>query len=242
MSLRRFLLLQARNPDDPMREHEIQCFARALEVPIENIRTIDVLHAPISKETLSQGDILLLGGSGHYSIADGGPWLPHVLDVMRTIYDLKKPTFASCWGFQAFALALGGDVQKIPSKSEVGTYDIYLTDDAKDDHLFRSLPTVFPAQNGHEDHVVTLPKGAVRLAYSDLTENQAYTFPDHHIYCTQFHPELDRANLSKRLEAYPEYVEKVSGLTPEIFNQSIQETPESNALIKKFAKMAEDYL
>ena len=33
----RFLLLQVRNPDDPMREHEVASFARTLETTTERM-------------------------------------------------------------------------------------------------------------------------------------------------------------------------------------------------------------
>ena len=39
-------------------------------------------------------------------MARGGPWLPAALDAMVALHETGKPTFASCWGFQAMARAL----------------------------------------------------------------------------------------------------------------------------------------
>ena len=45
-------------------------------------------------------------------------WLKASLETMRSLHDLAKPTFASCWGFQAMARAMGGEVIKDLSKDK----------------------------------------------------------------------------------------------------------------------------
>ena len=154
--------------------------------------------------------MLLLGGSGHYSAAGEGEWLERALDLMREIHRLAKPTFASCWGFQAMARAMGGRcVHDLPN-AEVGTIEVELTDAGREDPLFGNLPTRFAAQAGHEDHVVELPPDAVLLASSDRVREQAFRFAGQPIYCTQFHPELDRTAMMERVIAYPEYVARIA--------------------------------
>ena len=71
----RFLLLQVRNFDDPMREHEVQCFSRSFRCDRDQIRIVDLLSVAPSDRDLSEADVVLLGGSADYSIAKGGPWL-----------------------------------------------------------------------------------------------------------------------------------------------------------------------
>ena len=71
-----FLLLQVRNPDDAMREQEIACFARALKSEPRQIRVFDLLSGVPSVAQLDEVDVVLLGGSGDYSVAQGGEWLP----------------------------------------------------------------------------------------------------------------------------------------------------------------------
>ena len=71
----RFLLLQVRNDDDPMRQHEIECFARSLECSIQQIRIFDLLKGAPTQHLIDDVDVVLLGGSGDYSVARGGPWL-----------------------------------------------------------------------------------------------------------------------------------------------------------------------
>ena len=230
----RYLLLQVRNPDDPMRQHEVRSFARVLETAPEQIRVFDMLNGPLGRRELADADMFLLGGSGHYSATGEGAWLDRALESLRLVYDAKQPTFASCWGFQALARALGGRVVKDLSHAEVGTHELCLTAEGQADPVFGPLGACFDAQVGHEDRVVELPAGAVRLAYSQLVENQAYRFDDRPIYCTQFHPELSRGDLLLRVQAYPEYVERIAGLPPERFPELLRDTPATEGLLRRF--------
>jgi GMP synthase (glutamine-hydrolysing) len=230
----RYLLLQVRNPDDPMRQHEVRSFARALGSEPELVRVFDMLQGRVGKVELAGADMFLLGGSGHYGATGEGQWLERALDSLRFVYETRQPTFASCWGFQALARALGGRVVKDLSHAEVGTHELRLTPAGQADPVFGPLGPTFDAQMGHEDRVVELPPGAVRLAFSDLVENQAYRFDDRPIYCTQFHPELTREDLLMRVQAYPEYVERIAGVPPERFPEMLRDTPGTGALLRQF--------
>jgi GMP synthase (glutamine-hydrolysing) len=232
----RYLLLQVRNPDDPMRGQEVGCFARALETTREKIGVFDLLSASLSENDLEKIDVVVLGGSGHYSVTENAPWLDRALDSLRVVYDARKPTFASCWGFQAMARALGGKVIKDLDRAEIGTHDVFLTDAGMADPVFGALGQKFRGQMGHEDHVVELPPGATRLAYSERVEFQAYRIDDRPIYCTQFHPELNCENLMERIQIYPEYIERIAGLPVESFVDMIEETPETELLLKRFVQ------
>lgn len=239
----RYLLLQVRNPDDPMRSHEVECFARALRSSPRRIRVLDLLREQPTATQLSQTDVVLLGGSGHYSVVDetsvaepADDWLRQALDVMRELRGRRQPTFASCWGFQAMARAIGGKVVHHPSWAEIGTHELALTPAGRDDPVFSPLGQEFLGQMGHEDHVVELPASATLLASSRKVVHQAYRLNDAPIYCTQFHPELNRHDLLRRLDAYPEYVRHLTGMSLEEFAASISETPETEALLTRFVK------
>jgi len=232
----RYLLLQVRNPDDPMRRNEIEAFARVLEAPLEAIEVADLLSGRPDRETLDRADMVLLGGSGDYSVAEGGPWMAEALAAMRDLHAMAKPTFASCWGFQAMSVAMGGTCVTDPDRAEVGTIELRVTDAGRRDPVFGELGDTFFAQMGHMDRVDELPRGAVLLASSDRVANQAYRFEGLPIYCTQFHPELNRYDLVSRFEAYPSYVEKATGLTPEAFFATVRETSASEGILRRFAQ------
>ena len=103
------------------------CFARALECDRSQIHVFSILQGVPTRAELDEVDMVLLGGSGDYSVATGGSWLPAALETMRELYDWSKPTFASCWGFQAMALALGGEVVTDLGRAELETASMRLT-------------------------------------------------------------------------------------------------------------------
>jgi GMP synthase (glutamine-hydrolysing) len=241
-----------------MAVQEVRCFAQMLGCDLSAIGVFDLLAAAPSTEKLRQPDMLLLGGSGHYSAAEEpgpsepgcsefavanrprprvSPWLERALDAMREIHELAKPTFASCWGFQAMARAMGGRcIHDLPN-AEVGTIELALTAAGCDDPLFGQLPPTFAAQAGHEDHVVRLPPDAVLLASSARVPEQAFRFAGRPIYCTQFHPELDRAAMLERVLQYPEYVARIARVPFDEFVHSVREAPESNSLLRRFVEI-----
>ena len=233
-----FLLLQVRNPDDPMREHEIECFCRSFGCDRDRIRIFDLLSGVPSRSALDDVDIVLLGGSGDYSVVKGGPWLPEALETMRQLHETSKPTFASCWGFQAMARAMGGEVVTDRSRAEVGTHWLELTPEGKDDPVFSPLGDRFQVQIGHEDIVTRLPEGATLLASSANIENEAFRFDDRPIYCTQFHPELSRDGFIKRIAQYPEYLPLTGHATLEELSAATPETPETEAILRRFVTVA----
>jgi len=230
----RFLLLQVRNSGDPMRDHEVRCFARALHCGIDQIRDFDLLSGVPTTRRVDTCDLVLLGGSGHYSATADEPWLHRSLTILRELADRGKPLFASCWGFQAMARALGGRVIRDPANAELGTLPLRLTAAGLRDPIFGPLGATFRGQCGHEDHVVELPAGAVLLASSDKVINQAYRLQDLPIYCTQFHPELRRDDLLARVRTYPEYIEKIAGIPLQAFVHRCADTPQSESLLLRF--------
>lgn len=234
----RYLLLQVRNDDDPMVAQEIRCFARALHTVPEKISTISMLKAAPTLSQLQSIDVVLLGGSGHYSATGEAPWLDRTLDALRQLHAAAKPTFASCWGFQAFARALGGEVVHDLSRAELGTHAVRITDAGRADPIFGPFGGSLFGQMGHEDRVGRLPPDTTRLASTALVENQAYRFDGMPIYCTQFHPELNRDDLLARVRAYPSYVERIAGMTLEKFEAMCQDTPQTEALLLRFVELA----
>src|SRR4051812_14694954 len=241
----RYLLLQTRNPGDPMAAQEIRCFARALDCEISAIGVTDLIGSAPSAAKLAQADMLLLGGSGHFSVATraidaaelnrpDSPWLDRTLDTLREIHQLATPTFASCWGFQAMARAMGGECVNDVLNAEVGTVELQLTDAGVADPIFGTLPRQFIGQAGHEDRVVRLPPNAQLLASSPRVSEQAFRFIGRPIYCTQFHPELDRAAMLERVIAYPEYIARIARISFDEFVRNVRETPEANSLLRRF--------
>ena len=220
-----------------MREHEIGCFERCFRVEEGQIEIFDLLSGAPSARELDAVDVVLLGGSGDYSVAQGGPWLQAALDSMVALHETSKPTFASCWGFQAMARAMGGEVVTDRSRAEVGATWMELTSEGETDPVFGPLEPRFRALSGHEDIVTALPPTATLLASSETVENQAFCFPGKPIYCTQFHPELTRDTLLDRLRRYPKYLEEHTGLTYDEFVRTrVMESPTVGSILTRFVE------
>ncbi len=220
-----------------MGPHEIASFRRALLPFDARIAVFDLLAEPLRPARLRDVELVLMGGSGAYSAAEPAPWLDRALDSLRAVYESGVPAFASCWGFQGMAAALGGTVVRDRERAEIGTYEVALTSEGRADPLFGRLGPRFKAQMGHEDRVDALPRGTTLLASSARVENQAYRFDGRPVYCTQFHPELDRDGMLRRFRTYPKYAQEVVGLPVEEIAARIVETPEAAGLLHRFAAL-----
>ena len=217
-----------------MRGHEISCFERCFRVDSGQVAIFDLLSGAPTSHLIDQVDVVLLGGSGDSSVARGGAWLPAALDAMVGLYEASKPTFASCWGFQAMARAMGGEVVTDRSRAEVGVTWMELTEAGLTDPIFGPLGPRFQVIAGHEDHVVSLPEEAVLLARSELSENQAFHFPGRPIYATQFHPELDKAGFLDRMRKYPAYIPLAGADSLEELEAEMPDTDDVSHVLERF--------
>lgn len=217
-----------------MREHEVACFTKALDCDVQKINVIDLINERPTQQQLDAVDAVLLGGSGDFSVVAGGPWLEEALDALREIHLISKPTFASCWGFQAMARALGGTVVSDPARAELGTLPAHLTEQGQTDPILGPMGSPFLVHTGHQDTVDTLPEDAVLLASTDRVKHHAFRFAGKPIYCTQFHPELEAQHMKDRLNTYPTYVEKIAGMSHQTFLDSLKDTPGANTILRHF--------
>lgn len=118
------------------------------------------------------------------------PTYPFLLDEMRLIEQAireGKPVLGVCLGSQLIAAALGATVRK-GRRKEIGWHTVTLTGDGAADPLWTGIESPFVAFHWHGD-VFDLPKGAVSLASSDLTECQAYRYGGK-VYGFLFHMEV----------------------------------------------------
>jgi GMP synthase (glutamine-hydrolysing) len=207
----RFRLLQAREPGDIVREEERAAFADRLGVPVADVLPHDLLAGPVPLSAVLDGvDAVLVGGSGAHSVFDDAPWIRSFIDLVGEVASSPTPMFASCFGFQALVVAMGGRVARDESRAEVGTFEvIQLTDD---DPLFQHLPRSFAAQLGHKDHAVVWPASLTLLAASERCPYQAARVPGTLTWATQFHPELTGATNRQRFERYRSSYEHVFGV------------------------------
>lgn len=231
----RDILISLRDPDDPMARQELRCFQDTTGLALE------IVHAAektLDDRILDDARSLFFGGSGAYSVLDPHPWVRNMLDFLVMTVDRKVPAWASCFGFQGLALALGGEVNRDDARQELGSFPIDLTDAAKDDPLFGALPTTFHAQLGHHDHVDRLPSGVTLLATGRKIHNQAFKVDGAPFWATQFHPELNKATTTERWNYYRVHYAGDEA-TAEAIDRVMAESPDTlevQTVMRRFAE------
>lgn len=235
----RFLLLQAREPGDLAAAQELTCFADALQVPEASVQPWDLLRGPPEAQHLDGVDMLLVGGSGAFSVLDDEPWVHRFMDFLEeTSVHRRFPTFASCFGFQALVIAGGGIVIQDKINAELGTFDIILTEQGRQDPLLGPLAPSFPAQLGHKDRADTLPSDCIPLAYSEKCPVQCFKVEGAPVIATQFHPELDREGEAFRCRTYAAMYSD-SGVAAEMQRviDGLRDSPAASALMRRWVDL-----
>lgn len=206
------LLLQARRPEDAMKEHERECFVKHTGLDTERIACYDLDRGPPTLEEILDHDALMVGGSGDY--------------------------YVSCFGYQCLVLALGGTIVHDPENTEVGTFELELTQAGRADPLFGHLPARFLAQLGHKDRAAPGPPDCPNLASSPRSPFQAFRIPGQPIWASQFHPELDREANADRYRHYLEgYAEVLGEAEMEAALAGFVESPEASSLLRRFLNL-----
>jgi GMP synthase-like glutamine amidotransferase len=134
------------------------------------------------------GIIVMGGPMGAYE-DERLPWLAAEKRLIADAVRAGTPYWGVCLGAQLLAASLGARAFPGPA-AEVGMLGVRLTDAARTDPVFGTLPDEIVALQWHAD-TYELPKGAVRLAESDAYPEQAFTV--HNAYAMQFHLEVDGA-------------------------------------------------
>jgi len=234
-------LIQARNADDPARNHEHACFAARMGLHPDQVVCVSIFESELTALDLSGTDAVLVGGAGQYSVLDALDPVRRFVDYVAWLSDSPEtadlPVFASCFGFQAMVLGLGGTVIEDAPNAEVGSYELSLKPDGAADPLFSALPGRFMAQLGHKDRADHLPTSLLDLARSDRAPFQAVRVSGRPQVATQFHPELAAAdNRSRFLRYMPEYGKLFGAEAAQERLDSHVPSIEANALLDRFVE------
>ncbi len=187
----------------------------------------DIPVQPERKISISEyAAVISLGGPMGVYEEEHHPFIRREIGFLQELVRVRKPVLGVCLGSQMLAKALGANVMKGTQK-EIGWYDVSLTPDARKDRVFGKLSGGWPVpfqssrhrlvQNGtasrdypenrnrlrvfhwHGD-TFDLPRGAVRLAYSSLYQNQAFRY-DNFAYGLQFHVEMTESMIREWVAA-----------------------------------------
>jgi GMP synthase (glutamine-hydrolysing) len=130
---------------------------------------------------------------GKYGVPDKGTYA-FLGEEMRTIARALKcdiPVLGICLGAQLLANELGAEVGPHPrGQHEYGYYPLIPTPEGRP-----FIPQDLMALQSHY-HQFDLPRGAERLAKTELYENQAFRYGEK-AFGLQFHPEASRTSLER---------------------------------------------
>lgn len=131
--------------------------------------------------------LLVMGGPiGVYEENDH-PYLRQEIRLLQDALSERRPILGICLGSQLLAAALDAPVMRGKQK-EIGWHPVTLGRAAANDPLWRGLPESFVAYHWHGD-VFELPRGATPLAWSKLTDCQAFRYGES-AYGFLFHLEV----------------------------------------------------
>jgi GMP synthase (glutamine-hydrolysing) len=122
-------------------------------------------------------------------ILSGGPssvYEPGAPHVDGDVFEAGVPVFGMCYGFQAMAQNLGGEVRRT-GRSEYGRTPVEVTEGGT---LLADVPRLHKVWMSHGDSVVAAPEGFDVLASTAGTPVAAFEDLDRRLAGVQWHPEV----------------------------------------------------
>ena len=162
---------------------------------------------------------IILSGGPQSVYAEGAP------QVDRALFDLGVPVFGICYGFQAMARALGGDVAR------TGLSEFGRTPTVVDAHgvLLDGLPNTFSTWMSHGDSVYAAPEGCTILAHTAGAPVAAFEDGRRRLAGVQWHPEVLHTEHGQQV--LQQFLYDIAGITPDWTPANIVE--ESVAAIRE---------
>ena len=236
----KILYVQIRDDEETQKE-EFNEFVRFSGLKPEQFTILNVFKTPNFEESRPEHfDAVFVGGSSDASVMKplDYPFVGPLKDLLVWCVKYEKPVFASCFGFQAAVDAMGGKLVVDERNIQDANAIINITEEGVGDILLEDTKNGFFAVSFHKERAESLPDGAILLAYSETSPNQAFKLKDKPFYAFQFHPEIDKTDLVARMHRYVDrYHDDAgsSGMLRKIIDTA-EETPESNKLLRKFVE------
>jgi GMP synthase (glutamine-hydrolysing) len=146
------------------------------------------VYSEIVPHTMSVDEMLakkpsaiILSGGPSSVYAEGAP------QVDGELFTAGVPAFGICYGFQAMAQSLGGEVARTGT-SEFGGTALNVVD--RESTLFKGVPTELSVWMSHGDSVTVAPQGFVVSAMSEGAPVAAFENVNSRLAGVQFHPEV----------------------------------------------------
>jgi GMP synthase (glutamine-hydrolysing) len=147
-----------------------------------NVYSEIVPHTITAAEVAAKNPVgIVLSGGPSSVYEEGAPSLD------SGILELDIPVLGICYGFQAMAVALGGEVAQTGLR-EYGATDVHVTGTSS--QLLDGQPAEQTTWMSHGDSVSKAPEGFEVLASSSSTPVAAFASDERRLYGVQWHPEV----------------------------------------------------
>jgi GMP synthase (glutamine-hydrolysing) len=154
-----------------------------------NVYSEIVPHTITAAEIAAKNPVgIVLSGGPSSVYEEGAPGLD------PAILELDVPVLGICYGFQAMAKALGGEVSRTGQR-EYGATDVTLAEG--DSTLLSGQPTSQTTWMSHGDSVSKAPEGFDVLASSAATPVAAFSSDARKLYGVQWHPEVKHSSFGQ---------------------------------------------
>ncbi len=144
-------------------------------------------------------------------ILSGGPssvYEPGAPSVDPDLFTSGIPVLGLCYGFQAMARALGGEVAPDGTR-EYGRTELTVTEPGA---LHGGLPARHPVWMSHGDSVVRAPEGFTVTASSERAKVAAFEDVERRLAGVQYHPEVGHSPHGQDVLA--RFLHEVAGIAP----------------------------
>ncbi len=136
---------------------------------------------------------IILSGGPSSVYAEGAP------AVDAALFEAGVPVLGICYGFQAMALALGGDVARTGLREYGGTQVDIGDDDASTTVLMYGQPRQQSVWMSHGDAVHAAPEGFAVTASTPGAQVAAFENAERNLYGVQWHPEVKHSTFGQQV-------------------------------------------
>ncbi|PSQ97872.1 MAG: GMP synthase (glutamine-hydrolyzing) [Bacteroidetes bacterium SW_9_63_38] len=141
---------------------------------------------------------LILSGGPCSVYDEEAPKLDSALLELRRDDGTPVPVLGICYGLQAMAHLLGGEVERA-DRREFGRAHIEVKENERDERLFAEVPDGSAVWMSHSDHLTDLPDGYEVIASTDNAPVAAVHDTDAPHYGVQFHPEVVHTDFGRQI-------------------------------------------
>jgi GMP synthase (glutamine-hydrolysing) len=147
-------------------------------------------------------------------VLSGGPasvYEPGAPEVDPALFGAGVPVLGICYGFQAMAQALGGEVGRTGLREYGGT--VVQSGEVADSTLLHAQPEEQSVWMSHGDSVQAAPPGFTVVATSGASPVAAFEDTERRLYGLQWHPEVRHTTFGQQL--LTNFLERGAGITPD---------------------------